>query len=165
MSRTVVAIFSSYDAAENAAREVKSNGLKTDDISIVSKDTNGQNMQQSDQNTYEGKRINDNVSDGTLTGGVMGGLAGLLLGMGTMVIPGLGVIAAAGPVAGLLSGALTGGIVGGLVDLGIPEEAGHRYASDVEKGKIFWSMRTDEDNINNITRILENSGAQSVEVH
>jgi len=92
-------------------------------------------------------------------------VAGLLLGMGTMVIPGLGVIAAAGPIAGLLSGALTGGIIGGLTDLGIPEEAGRRYESDIRQGKILWSMRTEENNVDKISDILRNSGAQNVEVH
>ncbi|WHH57211.1 general stress protein [Petroclostridium sp. X23] len=165
MPKTIVGIFDSHDLAEKAARQVKDEGLRTDDISIVAKDGNQQDGATTGTFTNDNRSVNDNVSDGTVTGGVLGGLAGLLLGMGTMVIPGLGVIAAAGPIAGLLSGALTGGIVGGLVDLGIPEEAGREYEREVRRGKILWSMRTEEDNVDRISNILRTCGASNVEVH
>ncbi len=162
MAQNVVGIFESQEQAENAAREVKENGLRTDDISIIAKEEND-NAQQ----MFNGREnvANDNISDGTVTGGVLGGVTGLLLGMGTMVIPGLGVIAAAGPIAGLLSGAVTGGIVGGLVDLGIPEEAGKRYEAEIKKGRILWGMQSEEENVEQVTDILRNSGATEVERH
>jgi len=164
MSKTIVGIFTSYDSAENAAKQVKAAGLRTDDISIIAKENS--TRQEDNANTFTNhSATNDNISDGTVTGGVLGGLAGLLLGMGTVVIPGLGVIAAAGPIAGLLSGALTGGIIGSLADLGIPEEASRRYESDIKQGKILWSMRTEEENVDKISGILRNSGAQNIEVH
>jgi hypothetical protein len=37
MSKTIVAIFDSFQHAEKAAREIKDRGLKTDDISLVAK--------------------------------------------------------------------------------------------------------------------------------
>ena len=162
MAQTVVGIFESQEHAENAAREVKDQGLRADDISIIAKEDEGNNQQMF--NRGEGAE-NDNISDGTVTGGVLGGVAGLLLGMGTMVIPGLGVIAAAGPIAGLLSGAVTGGIVGGLVDLGIPEEAGKRYEAEIKQGKILWSMQADDENAEQVADILSNAGADDVEAH
>lgn len=166
MGQTVVGIFDTYRQAENAARQVKDNGLRTDDISIIAKDENNEQATQGGgMFTANASRTNDNVSDGTVTGGVLGGVAGLLLGMGTMVIPGLGVIAAAGPIAGLLSGAITGGIVGSLVDLGIPEEAGKRYEAEVKRGKVLWSMSTDENNVEQISNILRGAGATNIEVH
>ncbi|MGE4283283.1 MAG: general stress protein [Clostridia bacterium] len=165
MAKTIVGIFDSYASAEKAAKQVKDEGLRTDDISIVTKDNNQQDGVATRGFTNENTDVNDNVSDGAVTGGVLGGVAGLLLGMGTMIIPGLGIIAAAGPIAGLLSGALTGGIVGGLVDLGIPEEAGREYEQEIRKGKILWSMITEENNVDKISNILRTSGAKSVEVH
>lgn len=165
MSKTVIGIFNSQEAAENAARQVKDNGLRTNDISIVVKQNDNQNNTTTGRFTNTAGGVNDNVSDGTMTGGVLGGVAGLLLGMGTMIIPGLGVVAAAGPIAGLLSGAITGGIIGGLVDLGIPEEAGRKYESDVRSGKILWSMKTDDYNTDQVANILRNSGAESVDVY
>jgi len=171
MSKTVVAIFDSYDYAEKAARQIKDRGLRTDDISLVAKqgdeETRGTTATMGTRpGMGEGNRaVNDNISGGVVTGGVLGGLAGLLIGAGSMVVPGLGIVAAAGPITGLLSGAVTGGIVGGLVDLGIPEDRSRQYETDIKAGKILFSMRTDEDKIDEVASILRSSGAISVDTY
>ncbi|MBC7765743.1 MAG: hypothetical protein H7Y41_04580 [Hyphomonadaceae bacterium] len=165
MSQTVVGVFDSYQNAENAARQVKDQGLRTDDISIIAKDDQKNNGDNDDASARNADMTNDNMSGGAVTGGVLGGVAGLLLGMGTIAIPGLGVIAAAGPIAGLLSGAITGGVVGGLVDLGIPEEESKRYERDVKSGKILWSMKTESSNTSRVQDILKSNGAYEVKVY
>lgn len=109
--------------------------------------------------------VNDNISDGVVTGGILGGIAGLLMGAGSMVVPGLGIVAAAGPITGLLSGAITGGIIGGLVDLGIPEEKSREYEKGVREGKVLFSMKTEEDKVDRVTDILKSNGATNVEVY
>lgn len=162
MSKTVVAIFSSQEYAEKAAQDIKDQGLKTEDISIVTKQ-HKENEQTRTQETMEHNTPNDNISDGVITGGVLGGLAGLLIGAGSMVVPGLGIVAAAGPITGLLSGTATGGIVGGLVDLGIPENKSREYETDIKAGKILFSMETGEDKIDKVADILRNNGADSVD--
>jgi len=172
MSKTIVAIFDNYRNAENAARQVKDHGLRTDDISIVAKEgdtsstgttaTMGNSGPHATMGTHSGAK-NDNISDGVVTGGILGGLAGLLIGAGSMIIPGLGIIAAAGPITGLLSGAVTGGIVGGLIDLGIPENRSRQYETDIRAGKVLFSMRTDEDKTEQIGSILRSNGAVSVD--
>jgi len=156
--RNVVAIFENEEYAKNAAEEIKARGLKTADISIVARDgTSG--------TEDENKGVRDNISNGVITGGVLGGLAGLVMGAGNLVVPGLGIVAAAGPIAGLISGAVTGGIVGGLVDLGIPEEKSMEYEKDIMSGRILFSMRVDEENENQVAEILRNNGAKSVDIH
>lgn len=166
MSRTVVAIFDNYSNAENAAKQIKDQGLRTDDISIIAKNEEGNRAETETTGLNMGtnpKGVNDNISDGVITGGILGGLAGLLIGAGSMVIPGLGIIAAAGPITGLLSGAVTGGVVGGLVDLGIPENKSRQYETDIKAGKILFSMKTDDDKVSSIGSILRNNGAASVD--
>ncbi len=164
MSKTVVAIFERHDYAENAAREIKEQGLRTEDISIVAKqgDEHEENNTQATMGTL-GQAANDNISDGVITGGLLGGLAGLLIGAGSMIIPGLGIIAAAGPITGLLSGTVTGGIVGGLVDLGIPEQRSRQYETDIRAGKILFSMEAQDDTIDEVASILRENGAKSVD--
>lgn len=171
MSKTVVAIFSDHRHAENAARQIKDQGLRTADISIVAKqgdehagDT-GRTTATMGTMGNRGTARNDNISDGVVTGGILGGLAGLLIGAGSMVVPGLGIVAAAGPITGLLSGAVTGGIVGGLVDLGIPEDRSRQYETDIRAGKILFSMKTDEDKVDQVASILRNNGADSVDTY
>jgi len=164
MAKTIVGVFEDHRDAEKAARLVKDEGLKTSDISIITKQ--GTENDYNDDKSGQGYSMtNDNVSDGVVTGGVFGGLAGLLIGAGTMIIPGIGIIAAAGPITGLISGAITGGIVGGLVDLGIPETESKEYEKDVKEGKIVWSMRTDSSYVDKIKSILKNCGAAEVEVY
>lgn len=185
MSKTVVGLFDTQDHAEAAARRVKDQGLRTDDISIVAKrgDTGdpydagasggigyGGGRTGVDADVGAGAEsgrtgVNDNISDGVISGGLLGGIAGLLIGAGSMIIPGLGIIAAAGPITGLLSGAVTGGIVGGLIDLGIPESKSRQYESEVKQGKVLFSMKTDEDKADRVISILRSSGASNVEAY
>lgn len=163
MSRTVVAIFDQYENAEKAAREIKDKGLRTDDISLVAKHEGAEGNNNETTASMGRGPINDNISDGVVTGGILGGLAGLLIGAGSMVIPGLGIIAAAGPITGLLSGAVTGGVVGGLVDLGIPENRSRQYETDIKAGKVLFSMKTDDDKVESISSVLKTNGATSVD--
>lgn len=172
MSKTIVGVFNNFSEAEKAARQVKDRGLRTDDISIITKQSGEHNTDTTATMGTTGTTAamgpsgeprNDNVSDGIVTGGILGGLAGLLIGAGSMMIPGLGIIAAAGPITGLLSGAVTGGVVGGLVDLGIPENKSKQYEGEVKAGRVLFSMRTDEDKVENIASILKDNGAVSVE--
>lgn len=165
MAKTVVGVFDNHDFAEKAAFQVKDQGLRTDDISIIERQGGEGSGKPAATMKGGGRGTNDNISDGVLTGGVLGGLAGLLIGAGSMVIPGLGIIAAAGPITGLLSGAVTGGIVGGLVDLGIPENRSRQYESDVKAGKVLFSMRTDDDKVDRVAEILKGNGAISVDTY
>lgn len=176
MPKTIVGIFNSHDDAESAAKMVKDAGLKTSDISIVVKQSDdAQDWESTGKNatgvttnpnaTMTKGGVNDNISDGVITGGVLGGLAGLLIGAGTMVIPGLGIIAAAGPITGLLSGAVTGGVVGGLVDLGIPEKRSKEYEGNIREGKVLWSMRTDDQYVDDVKSILKDTGAIKVDAY
>lgn len=165
MSKTIVGLFDQQSYAENAARQVKDQGLRTDDISIVARQGDDKTDRTSATMKAGGRAVNDNISDGVVTGGILGGLAGLLIGAGSMVIPGLGIIAAAGPITGFLSGAVTGGIVGGLVDLGIPENRSRQYETDVKAGKTLFSMRADEDKVDRIAEILRSNGAISVDTY
>ncbi len=118
-----------------------------------------------DAGTDRREGADDSISDGIISGGLLGGIAGLLIGAGSMIIPGLGIVAAAGPITGLLSGAVTGGIVGGLIDLGIPEKESRQYESGIKQGKVLFSMKTDDDKVDRVTAHLRNSGARSVNVY
>ena len=160
MEKTIVGVFSTRDEAENAAHEIKNRGLRMDDISILAKADDG-DLEEGNGDTF----TNDNISDGVTAGGFLGGLAGLLIGAGTFALPGLGMIAAAGPLAGLLSGAVTGGIVGGLVDLGIPEEESKQYENYVKQGKYVLTMKQTDDKVSEVANILRNYGATEVNVY
>lgn len=168
MSKTVVGIFDNPSFAQDAASQIKSAGFRAEDISILSKQSNndqGVNFSNQSDVSMQGDNIHDNISDGVVTGTVLGGLAGLLIGIGTVMVPGLGVIAAAGPIVGLLSGAVTGGVVGGLVDLGVPEDDSKTYENDIRSGKTLLTIKTDDNRVEQISTIFRNCKATKVETY
>lgn len=154
--KRITAIFKSRDLAAEATSRVEAAGFDTETISIIG---------QHDKNSRSDTRssfTNDNVSDGTTNGTLIGGLAGMIIGFGAIAVPGLGAVAAAGPIAGLISGAITGGVVGAMIDLGIPEREAAEYEQDLNIGKLLWSMEVDDAYAEDVRQILRDCGAERV---
>lgn len=143
----IVAVFNSTANAHQATAQIASRGYSTDTVSVITRDNEEQTT--------------DTVADGAISGAALGGLGGLLLGAGSLMIPGFGLLAAAGPIAGLLTGATAGGIIGALVDYGIPEDEASAYEYDLQNGKVVWTMQV-EDGHEEIKEILRENGAQKV---
>lgn len=154
-SQTIIGVFDSRSNAEKAVNSLRQQGFTTEEINIISKQQNHDDP--SDQD--------DDIMDGTLTGGTLGGIGGLLLGAGALVIPGIGPIIAAGPIAAAVSGAIAGGITGGLIDWGIPADESHHYEQEVVQGSILAIIRTDAAKINSVAQILRQNGAKEVKSH
>jgi uncharacterized membrane protein len=163
MSKTLAAVFANRDDAEKASMALSEEGYDMHNVSIVARQADKEIKNDKDKDEDGDEKINDNISDGIVTGGILGGLAGLLIGAGSLAIPGLGVIAAAGPIAGLLSGVVTGGVVGGLVDLGIPEENSKKYENELREGNILFSMKIDYEKTSEAIKILKENGALKVD--
>jgi len=177
LARTIVAIFEVFDNAERAAYEVRDKGLRTDNISIVVKDSGNKAYYRSN-NGYgqlnhlkfaENKSIpyklskRERIADGIITGGIFGGVIGIFIGAASMFVQTLGTVAAAGPIAGLVIGLTTGGIIGGLLDLRIPKNRRQVYENLISNGNALFSMKVDEDRIESIIEIIKENGALSVE--
>ncbi|MCX7779331.1 MAG: hypothetical protein N2491_00290 [Negativicutes bacterium] len=153
---TVVAVFDSYNGAEQAVNELRRQGFTQEEINIISKKNNEKGG---------GQRYEDDITDGALTGGTLGGIGGLLVGAGALAIPGVGPIVAAGPIAAALSGAVAGGIAGGLIDWGIPAEAGRRYEAKLAQGSILAIVRTQTAKVGQAASIFKQNGANDVATH
>jgi len=86
----------------------------------------------------------------------MAGVFGWLVGIGTVAIPGVGPLIAAGPILAALSGAAAGGAVGGLagglVGLGIPEYEAKQYEGKVKNGNILISVHTEDSKERSIAK-------------
>jgi hypothetical protein len=100
-------------------------------------------------------------------GGVIGGILGLLAGIGTLAIPGVGPLIAAGPIMAALSGAAAGAAVGGLigtlVGLGIPEIEAKRYESKLKEGHVLVSVHAgDETRRAKVRDIFKRSDAEDI---
>lgn len=162
MEKTVIAYYNSRDNAESSVRHLREQGFGDNEISILAKkDEGGSSSGSGQQMSFE----DQNLTDGTMTGGAIGGLAGLAMGAGALLIPGIGPIVAAGPLAGVLTGALTGGVAGGLIDYGIPEESSRRYEQHLESGKVLALIKTDSDRAMEAMKIMDRTGGQDIEMH
>ncbi|SDZ80685.1 Heat induced stress protein YflT [Thalassobacillus cyri] len=149
-------VFSNIQDAEEAIKGLKDEGFGSEDITVFAKDKDQVNEIEdetdtdvSKNKTGRGKNSGIGAGYGAASGGVLGGIAGWIAGIGLLTIPGIGAIAAAGPLATTLSGAGvgagSGGIVGALVGAGIPEEQAKQYESDLKDGKIIVFVEAPEN--------------------
>ncbi|NLJ83684.1 MAG: hypothetical protein GX336_02080 [Halanaerobiaceae bacterium] len=154
---TIIGVFDDKESAESALREIEDLGFSEEEISLVARDEG-----------EGGSFMDQNLADGAATGGAIGGLAGIAASLGALTIPGIGPILAAGPIAAGLTGVAAGGIAGSLVDMGIPQERGDYYENEVKSGKILAAvdlMDADDAEIEEISSIFHDYGANDVEVH
>ncbi|MGI5876151.1 MAG: general stress protein [Dethiobacteria bacterium] len=164
MAKAVVSIFNSEERAKEAINELKRQGFDEREISLIAKDKK-QNLG-AQENDVDSMTMGDqNIGDGAFTGGTIGGIAGLLASTGALLIPGIGPIVAAGPLAAFLTGIVGGGIVGGLVDFGIPEESGRQLEERVKKGDLLVTLKVADNEVSQVTSILERFGGEDIEAH
>jgi hypothetical protein len=147
-------LFDNLNDAQKAMQELVNNGFRSDEISLVSGDENGRPANASEVTGGTASA----AAGGAGAGAILGGLAGLLIGLGTLAVPGVGPVLAAGPLAAALAGAgigaVTGGLIGALVDSGVPEEEARYYAEGVRRGGILISIRTPDDSVESASVIL-----------
>ena len=86
-----------------------------------------------------GSRSMEGVGTGAAIGGTIGAVLAGLLAVGTVVIPGVGLVAA-GALAAMLAGAgaggITGGLIGWLASAGIPDDVAPYYEHGLQSGGV-----------------------------
>ena len=140
--KTVVGLFDSFAEAQSVVRDLESNGFPAGDISVV---TQKQVLEQSE-------------GDGTATGtgAAIGAGLGLLAGLAAVTVPGVGVVAAVGPIiaSGIL-GAVAGGLVGSLADAGVPADEAEAYTEGVRRGGTLVTVAARNDDAPRVVQIME----------
>src|SRR5262245_19344481 len=107
----VFGIYSSRNQVENAVDQLKLEGYRNTDISVLFPDNVGTKDFAHEKHT----KAPEGATAGAGTGVVLGGTLGWLAGIGALAIPGLGPFIAAGPIMAALAGAGVAGAIGGLV--------------------------------------------------
>ena len=180
-TRTLTALFDTYDHAAEAVRQLEAAGIAHGDISIVSNDASHQRFYGDDSvagttgasggfgttlsspSDYAAGATTSEDHTGTGTGAslgtILGGGAGLLAGLGMLAIPGLGPVVAAGWLASMLLGAgvgaAAGGVVGALTGAGVSETDAHSYAEGVKRGGTLVTVRADDALVDRAAEILD----------
>jgi hypothetical protein len=159
----VFGIFSTAAQVETAVNEMKRDGFRNADISVLFPANEGTK----DFALEKGTKAPEGAAAGATSGAVVGGALGWLAGIGMLAIPGVGPFIAAGPLMALLSGlgvgAAVGGLTGALIGMGIPEYVATRYEGRIKGGCILLSVHADDTEwIRKAKKILKSTGADDI---
>ncbi len=159
----VYGIYPNRPMVEKAVEELKDAGFRNADISVLFPESGGTKEFAIEKET----KAPEGAATGAGTGAVIGGALGWLMGVGLLVIPGLGLFIAAGPIMAALAGVgavgLVGGIAGALIGMGIPEYEANRYEGRIKKGGILLSIHADDRGWKNKGKdILKRTGAEDI---
>jgi hypothetical protein len=162
-NKAVFGLYSTRRQVENAVDELKANGFRNADVSVLF----SENVGTKDLAHEKGTKAPEGLATGATSGAVVGGALGWLAGIGALAIPGVGPLIAAGPIIGALTGVgvggTLGGIGGGLIGLGMPEYEAKRYEGRIKSGNILLSVHADNSEwANKAERILKDTGADDV---
>lgn len=167
--KRAVGVFSSRQDAERALNELHRSGFPMNKVSIIARDADQQDdIAGVDVSGGVGNKADESAKSGALTGGALGGITGLLVGLGSLAIPGVGPVVLAGEVATTLAttlaggaiGAAAGGLIGALIGLGIPEERARVYNNRVSRGDYLVIVNGTDDELARAEAILNGRGIQ-----
>lgn len=151
--KTILGIFKTRESAERAITAFRDLGISDSDISYLALDKNTKVV--TTQHTSGAGDTASGAATGAVTGGVVGAIAGLVVANG--VLPGLGTLFVAGPIATALgltgvaattaaatiTGAAAGGIIGALANFGVDEKEARIYEERIKGGDIAVSATID----------------------
>jgi uncharacterized membrane protein len=164
---SIVAVYPDHDSAEHAIRLLHKEGFAIEDLSII-----GRDIQVSEEPTGF-VSTGDYVSAGARSGALFGGLAGVALGAALLVLPGVGPIVVAGPLAaavlagieGALAGVAVGALSGALIGWGVPRDHAIKYESEVTGGKYLVLTRGNAEEVARARALLKTGAPEQIEVY
>jgi len=157
----VVALFPYLSQAAAAARQLHAAGVSSDQLSVVSRNHDEESDYAEQMGGTPGAEIEDSRAAARL-----GELSGHLLAAIALVLPGIGPIVAAGPLAaglGEAAGHVAGGLGSALTDTGIPANRAEALEAAVQSGAILLAVHTIQPRIDDIRSILKAAGATEIE--
>jgi len=163
---SIVAVYPDHATAEYAVRQLHEAGFALGDLSIVGRDF------QVTEEPFGFVSRGDYVKAGAESGAWFGGLFGLFLGAGFLVLPGLGLVVVAGPIAaallagieGALAGTALGSLAGALVGWGVPRDRAIQYETDVKGGKFLVLVRSSPEVVARARNLLAHDGQKHLDV-
>jgi Protein of unknown function (DUF3341) len=164
---TVVAVYDTHTAAEDAVAKLSAASFDIKKISIIGKDYH------TEENVVGYYTSGDRMKTWGGMGAFWGGIWGLLFGAGFFLIPGIGPVLVAGPFLAALIGALESAVVvgglsavaAGLVSLGIPKDSAVKYESAIKADKFVLVVHGTADELEKARTILTGTAPVSVEKH
>ena len=173
--RRAFGVFSSRQEAEQAFNELKASGFPMDNVSIIARDAD-----QDEQ--LGGAQVSERIGnkDVSASTGVVGEIAtdsalgAVLVGLGSLAIPGIGPVIAAGSVGAALvatvastgvEAAATTGLVRAITYLGVPEEQARIYSDSLHQGHYLAIVDGTEDEVLRAEGVLSDRGIKDWSVY
>jgi hypothetical protein len=166
-TNSVVAVYATHPQAEETLRAFQTSGFDMKKLSIVGKDYH------TEEHVVGFYNAGDRMKVWGKRGAFWGGFWGILFGSALFLIPGFGHIMVLGPLVGWIVGALgeaavVGGLTAlgaGLYSIGIPKDSILKYETAVKADQFVVVAHGTVDEVNAAKRILDRTGALSVETH
>jgi uncharacterized membrane protein len=167
LNNSVVAIYPSHMAAEDAIKELQQSGFDMKKLSIIGRDYH------TEENVVGYYNTGDRMKAWGQNGAFWGGLWGFVFGSAFFWIPGLGPILVGGPLVSWIVGALEGAILvgglsavgAGLYSLGIPNDSILKYEQALRNDKFVLVVHGSMDDTTQAKAILDRTQPESVEHH
>jgi len=162
MAKAIAGFFRTRSEGEAARQALLDNGFNNDEINFLSGDTTEK------QTPAIGPVESVGAESEAGSDAFLGGVAGMALGVISVLIPGTGLIFAAGPRAaalgGIAVGATAGGIIGMIRDQGFSQEEAEFIAEGVKRGGALVTVHgVSEDRADKAREILKDQNAIDVE--
>ena len=164
---SVVAVYASETAAEQAVRHLFDAGLPLAQLSIIGRDIR-------ETETPVGLRSRrDYVGAAAETGAVAGFLSGIAIGAGFLLVPHIGPIVVAGELAAVLlggiegaaAGAVVGGLAGALIGWKVPKDRAIIYQTHIEGGKFLVIVRSTPAIVARAQKLLATKDPEHLDVY
>lgn len=164
---SVVAVYDSHTAAEQAVAKLSADSFDITKVSIIGKDYH------TEENVVGYYTAGDRMKSWGGLGAFWGGIWGLLFGAGFFLIPGIGPVLVAGPFLAALIGALeSAAVVGGLsalaaglVSLGIPKDSAVKYEAEIKADKYVLVVHGTPEELEQARAVLADTSPVSIEKH
>jgi uncharacterized membrane protein len=168
----LMGIFPDKKSADMVFDELIKSGYDKSDISLVVKEDKVY-----DKEGEKGGLSTSDITTGVVIGGVAGGIAGILIGLGSIAVPGLGALIFAGPLAAVLglsgiaavtvsgatTGILAGGLTGALVEMGLSVTDARFFERRLKQGGVFMAVPVQKQrNADEVERLFAENGAENI---
>jgi hypothetical protein len=164
---SIVVVYGSHADAEAAVKELQKSGFDIKKLSILGKEYH------TEEHVVGYYNAGDRMKYWGKMGAFWGGLWGLLVGAAFFVIPGIGPVLIAGPLAAWVVGALEGAVAvgglsvlgAGLYSMGIPKDSILRYESALRADKFVLVAHGTSDEVMKARDILKGTRPEESNVH
>jgi hypothetical protein len=178
-SSAVFGLFSTKEQVETAIDEMKQEGFRGSDISVLFPYKKGTKDFSLEKRAKVAEVVKVSPTPGVVVGScefvriakfrqVSGknGALEWLAGIGVLAIPGVGPFVTAGPIMAVLGNDASiadGGMTGTLIGMGVEQSAAARYEGRIKGGNILLSVHTDNSTwIRKARKILDDTGADDI---